>query len=610
MSQKHQYGPSYIQLNAPNEWRDTGADATFNDSLSESSLNTNLFTWSGQAAAFMMNWKNTSGFGTFNGIPYRVIFVSEKVPTNQYTIFDGYIDLASEDCFIDSTSNPTIFRAPIVRITNSKSVIEQMAVITQGLLLKKNAINYLDFVDIPFIIESKKNARERAADLFAFGTQVSTSLTQIGSNILGALANIPTLGLPIAVVELALVFVNAVTVINRLVDQGLAMKDLFFPTVRYYKGFNVAHMIRKAFAYKGYTVDFGVLEGELSKCYLLPSQNDFDGFPVPGLPFTGICKPQDFGYTIMELIEGLTKQRNLRGDVRNGVVHLKRRNDPFWTASPSFTAENALIKNTELYSNGLFKDDTARVKSTFAMYYTYDSTDCHTLTEKNGDSVEVHRDLINEVDPKMNTLKGLDEFVIPWALCVRKKPFDNLWDLFTGINGEFDTFLQQVKDMIQQFNADLSASGVDVASEIDEILTASGFGSLLENRTGVLKIDDNTFAIPKFVYMTPAETKDGVDRIPENFKDFVGCPALYNTGYLSESPAIQNNFMGQYRLVKDLKLPWSYEKSQLTDDNPAFTINGFNCKFQFLNWNEPKHEAIVDFEQNQPFDTNITEETI
>lgn len=608
MSQRHLYGPSYINLNAPNEYRDTGIDSSFNDSTSQSTLNTNIFTWSGPAAVFLKAWKPING--VFNGVPYRIVYISERNPGNQYIIFDGYIDLSSDDCFIDSTQNPTLFRAPIVSTDDNKTVIDQMAVITQGLLLNKNAIGLSDFVDIPVVIESKKNIRERTVDLLAFSSQVAISLTQIATNIVGAIGNIVGVGFAVGVVELALVFANAVMVINRLINQGLAMKDLFFPKVVYYKGFNVAHMIRKAFQYKGYTVDFGVLEGKLENCFLLPSQNDFDGLPLAGLPFEGIMKPQDYGYTIIELIEGLKKQLNLRCDVINGVVHIKRRNDPFWTSSPVYTPESALIKNTEMYSNGLYKDDTGRVKATFALYYTYDSTDCHTLTDKTGDSVEVHRSLINELDPKMNTIKGFDEYVIPWALCVRKKPLDNLWELFTGITGEFDTFINDVKDIITQFNAELTASGVPLNSQINEIFDITGLSDLLENRTGVLKIDDNTFAIPKFVYMTPADTEDGVRRIPEDFKDHVGGPALYNSGYLSESPAIQNNFLGQYRLVSDLKLPWSYEKFIVVKDNPYFLMNGVNSKFLFTKWNEPKHEAVVDFEKNEAFDTNITEEII
>lgn len=604
MAQIHQYGSSYVALNPPDEWRNSTVDATVNDSDSEASVSTNIYTFSGSAAQFLFQWR--TDFGVHNGVPYRQIYISERNPTQQYIIFDGYIDLSADEAFINSQVNPMIYLAPIVRTKNSPSVIDQMAVLTQGVLLSKNAISSSDFVDIPVIIESKKNIRERGVDIAAFGVQVVTSLSQIVSNLLGALANILGLGIVVGVIELVVVIANAVLVINRLVDQGLKLKNLFFPTVSYYKGFNIGNMIRKAFAYKGYTVEFGELDGYFANAYLLPSQNDFDGYPIQGFPAIGSCKPQDYGYTIMELIEGMRTKLNLRGDVIGSVVHLKRRSDPFWTASPSYTAPNVLIKSTEAYSNGLYKDDTERVKATFVMNYTYDATDCHTLTEKNGDSVEVHRDLINELDPQMNTLKGIDEKVIPWALCVRKKPFDNLWELFTGISDEFDQQLQLIKNRINEFISDLNSAGID-ATLLNQILTNTGLNTVLENRTGCLKIDDNTFAIPKFCYLT--QTGHGL-RIPENFKNHCGAPALYNANYLSDSPAIQNNFLGQYRLVKDLRLPWSYENFQTTQLNPFFLIEGNNAKFNSISWNEPKHEAVTNLEIQEPFDTNITEAII
>ena len=604
MAQIHQYGSSYVALNPPNEWMESTVDATVNDSDSETSLSTNIYTFSGKAAEFLFQWR--TDFGVYNGVPYRQIYISERNPTQQYIIFDGYIDLSADEAFINSQVNPMIYLAPIVRTKNSPSVIDQMAVISQGLLLSKNAISNADFVDIPVIIESKKNIRERGVDIAAFGVQVVTSLSQIVSNLLGALANILGLGIVVGIIELAVVIFNAVLVINRLVDQGEKLKNLFFPSVRYYKGFNIGNMIRKAFAYKGYTVEFGELEGYLANSYLLPSQNDFDGYSAQGVPATGIMKPQDYGYTIIELIEVITDKLNLRRDVIGNVVHLKRISDPFWTASPSYTAPNVLIKSTDAYSNGLYKDDTERVKATFILNYTYDSTDCHTLTEKSGDSVEVHRDLINELDAQMNTLKGLDKKVIPWALCVRKKPFDNLWNLFTGVSNDFTEQLDLIKNRINEYIVDLNTAGID-STLLSQILTNTGLNTILENRTGCLKIDDNTFAIPKFCYLT--QTGIGL-RIPENFKNYCGGPALYTANYLSDSPAIQNNFLGQYRLVKDLRLPWSYENFQTTQLNPFFLIEGNNAKFNNIAWNEPKHEAVTNLEIQEPFDTNITESII
>lgn len=603
MSQKHLYGPDYKEMNPPKEWIATGVESTVNDSLVQASINTNVFSFVGESGEFLMDWRNTSGNGVFNGVPYRIIYVSNKPPFSQSVIFDGYIDLSKAD--LNSKINPVIIVAPVVELQKPVSVIGQQAVITQGLLKAKGVLTSADFVDVPVIRESKKNVAERVMILYNFGSKVVIAFGQIVNNILSSISDTLGLSVLIGVIEALVTFLNAVIVIKRLFNEGMKLVDLFFPIIYYYKGFNLAHMIRKGFEYKNFTVDFGMLEPLLENVYLLASQNEENGFPVQGLPFTGIMKPQDYGYTIGECIDGLNVAVNLRGDVRDGVVWLKNRLDPDWLASPVYEPENYLIKSVSQYQNGIFKDDCERVKSTVIINYQYDPTDTHTLTAKNGDTYEIHRELINENDPQMNTLKGLHELEIPWAMCVRKKPFDNLWDLFTGISGEFDMYLQVIKDKITEFQDALTDSGI--SSSITDILNQTPLSGLMNQREGCLKIDDNAYAIPKFLYMT--NTEKGL-RIPADFKTYIGADALYNNWYFGESPAIQNDFKGQWQLIQKLDMRWSYEKYIQTKLNPYFFILGNPSKFNTIQWIEPKHKSTADIEMQAPFDTNITETEI
>ena len=602
MAQQHLYGTAYVQKLPPKEWQSASMLSTINDSLLESGIDEQELTFEGSAAEFLMDWINTPGKGTFNGCPYRIVYTSNKTPALTNIRFDGYIDLASAT--IMSESNPVIIKAPIKRIDNPKSVIEQMYVVTQGELVLNGWLDSTDYVDCPTIRESKKNVADRTLIIGQFGMQVVNTFLQLVNNLLSAISDILGVSVVIGIIELAATFLNAVTTINSLVNQGMKIKDLFFTAISYYKVASFKTILTQAYAYKGYSVNFGTADAWLSGSHIMASQNEFDGYPFQGFPATGQLKATDHGYIIGRMQETLAEKLGLRFRVIGNVVHIRPKSDPFWFTSPSYTYDGTLIKTAGPHTNGVTKYDTEGVKATVMFNYAYDQSDTHTLTEKSGDSHEVHRKLIVELNPKMNALKGIHEVNIPWAMAVRKKPFDNLWDLFTGMSAQFDYYLQYFKDYINNLNDYIVASGVDVASDLNTILDFAGLNDSIQNRTGCLKIDDNAFAIPKVIWLE--ETGKGL-RIPENFKDYIGAAALYNDWHKWDSPADVSGFYGQKINYLGVTLKWAYEKFLQVETNPFFNLYGFQAKFTSIDWVEAIHQANTDIEQRKPFDTNITE---
>lgn len=603
MSQVHLYGTPFTAKNAPTEWQTISVDSTVNDSILEAGIDEQTLTFEGDAAAFIKAWIEAPGKGTFNGIPYRIVYESETTPGDTSIRFDGFIDLYNFEYL--SKENPIIIQAPVKRLDHPATVVEKLSVVTQRLLVSKGYLNASHYVDVPVVRESKKNVADRAMILYNYGSQVVVAFTQIVSNIVGAIGNCIGLAVVVGVVELLLVFVQAVITINKLVDQGVQIRDLIWPAVSYYKAASFKTILTQAYAYHGYTVDFGIIDTWLSKAYILASQNEFDGYPFTGFPATGALNTQDWGYIIGQMQDTLGEMLNLRFRIVGTTVHIKTKEDPYWFSAPSYTWDQVKVATAGYHQNGTIKHDTERVKATVIFNYAYDSSDCHTLTEKSGDAHEVHRELIVELDEKMNTLKGIHEVNIPWAMAVRKQPFDNLWDLFTGISGEFDLYLNQIKDQVNAMISYINASGVNVSSEINSILNMTGLSAVLVNRTGCLKIDDNAYAIPKMLWLEP--DSKGIHRIPENFKDFIGAKALYENYHKWESPADVSDFKGQYQLYKGVGLPWSYKKFNQTQDNPYFNLLGYNAKFQYVNWIEAIHSAVADIEVQKPFDENITE---
>lgn len=602
MSQIHLYGNPFIPLNPPNEWPETGIDSTLNDSVLEANVSSNVFTFSGKAAQAIQQW--ILSFGVHNGMPYRVVYY-DGTYTN--TVVDACLNLREAETL--SNGGPLSYRIPLILVSDAKTVLDEMAVMTQGALRKNGWLTHLDYVDVPFIFESKKNIVERALIIRQFGFSAFQALTSIITDILSGISNVLGLSAPIGLVQLGLVFANAWFTIQKLVQDWNQIKNLIWPQIAYYKAISFKQLLTKAFASKGYTIDLGELDSWASDTYILGSKYEDNGLPFPGFPVTGEMKRSDYGYIIAEFIDGFNTMQNLRIAIIGTVVHIKRRSDPFWNQAPVYTPDNVLIKTVKQYANGVYRHDVDSVKGTNMLNYAYDIADGHTLTEKSGDSHEVRRKLLTELNPKFNLLKGIDNLEIPWAMCVRKKPFDNLYDLFNSSTNQFNTYLQQVKDIINQFLTDINAAGAPIGTDLASILAASPLGTFLQNREGVLKVEDNSWTVPKVLYLKKTYI-DGLGfqmRIPENFKDFIGAKPLYVQAYFPMSPADLNGFNGQFRLIDDLTLKWAQPDFVQTQTNPHFILNSKNCYFTFTNWVEDRHKAQVNIKMQDPFDTNITE---
>jgi len=599
MSQIHLYGEDYTPRNPPQDWQISAVNLEFENTIdtAQTEFAVNQFTFVGDIADWIED-THIPTYGVFNGVRYRIQAVNEFTGAST-TIFDGFIDISRREIL---SKYPNIFTAPIVPFDDVATVLQQVSVYSQGLLEAQGFLNSSDFADVPVIRESKANLAERTVILTGLISDVVGLFTKLIQGFLSALSDILAISLPVGLVEMLLLILNGIIEINFMVDNINQHKDLFFPQISYYKGVKLKSLITKSFAKLGYTVDFGEIDEVLSKIVLLGSQDNYNGAPVPGLPLNGILKKQDYGYLISEAMDTVQTFFHTKQEIRDGVVHIKNKFDPFWTSSPSLEVENILIDSTDQYTNGTRKENTDNLPAVVLVGYKYDESDTHTLTEKTGDYYEIRRNLITELDPRLNLMRGIQEIKIEYAMAVRKSIFDNLLDLFNGVNAEFDKYLEDLKGYIEDY-IDQIPEEAGVSELISELLATPFISGIIENRSGALKIDDNTYAIPKLIYL-----EDG--KIPENFKDFIGAKAIYQNYYFKDSPADINDFKGQKVDIKNWTINFNLADYNLVKNNPYFEYDGNNLRFTGLNWIEDDKKAVTQAEEQSIFDTNITEYAI
>ena len=605
---KFLYGPSYIQLAPPKEWEEIEVNATFNFTTTDANINTNKFTFVDSASTFIKQWLLANG--SFNGMPFR-IQVQSDVTTTIVTIFDGYISLIPEDLEIDSVGEPLIYKTIIIEINNNPTILDKAATTTQGQLVELDVIVNSDYIPVPDIIESKKNIRERAVILAQLLFDTITALVNIIQQVINAIADTIGVSFILGLLELVLAFSNAVLVINQLVDMFIEHKNLFFPAIEYRKGIFLKTVLEKGFGHLGYDVEFGIIEEELNCIAYESHQTGIPGWfwSTVSFPGEGILKAADFGYTLLESVQVLDFLFNIQVVARGNTVHLKTKRDPYWNTSPLYIMPNDIqIEITKQYDNGNIRRKP--VKGTFFGEYAIDESDAHTLTEKADDSIEVRRTATTILNEKMFNLGGLNNVKIPLALCVRKKPFDNLLDLFTGITDEFDALIEFLQGYIDEFQSNIQ-SGSGVGGFVSDLLAFPPIALFFQNRTGVLKIEDDAFSVPKLLCLELTQIGNNQEyRIPENFKEILGWSALYEKWHSYDSPAIEQDFNGQWIQFKNVKIDFSPDDYVNTKLNSHFDFRGLNAKFTSLTYNPNGNFAVVSGEYQQVFDNKITETVI
>ena len=601
MAQRHLFGTNYVEMTPPLGWPELQVESTVNDSSTEANINVNSFSFVGKTAKFLLeDWIPT--YGVFNGCPYRIeIYEGSTVEV----VFDGFIVLSEME--LNSSGNPSILVCPVRELNNNITVLDKISVLTQGVLKAQGFLVNSDYEDMPVTYVPKITSKDRFFAISNLTFQVLSFFIRTVQNFLSAISDIFGFSVLIGLIELSTLFINLAIEINQLMELIEKAMDLLLASQRWYKAISLKTILTKSFLKEGYTVDFGQIDAVISKTYIKSSENGFIGAPIYGMQFPGTMKKADYGYLISECMELTQNMFNTRVDVRDGVVHIKSKNDPFWTASPSFTPTTVLIEKTTQYENGFYRNKTEEVYSTFRFGYLYDALDAWTLTENIDDSHEVHRDLITELDPKMNTLKGLKDIQIPMALGVRYDVEDTLMDLAAELGTISGDGLGSFQLLLDQFSNYIDTSGGG-SGELADILSLSNINLIFSLNSGSLKIEDDTFGIPKIFYADL--NTQGVLDIPVNFKDYLGGAAIYNNYYAFDSPAEEHNFIGQYREVKDLTIPFSLTNFQLTKENPYFILEGSTAKFEHNSWNVDGHKSESDIEINEPFDTNIKENTI
>ena len=586
----------------PREWQNLEVNATFDNDSVQANINFSALNFVDQSNEVIKDWF-FNNVGATEGIPF-------EISVNNYTPFTGYLDWNTYK--IKGTNESEM---SLVKTNSLNGVSERAQGITMLLLqnLDGNLAGAMPTsmgVNIPYLIENRKTLLE---NLQLIGTAFMTVKSGIDEifKFINISADLTTLGVGQALINLTTTILNLVTIINSLVDQLEAIQKALFPLVRYHRGIKLKTFLEQGAEYMGYTLDTGngAFNTVLENVVLCPHKTDEEGDPIGffGVGVTlfqsnlsGILKPNDYGYTLSEAFDLCNKLFYTKVAVSNGVITVLPYNDTSWTLTPAYTMPDVRIEDSPFTQNGIQSYNVDELKGRTFINYADDDSDKHTITDVNDSFSETIVTPITVNDTRNVLIKGVDSIEIPYALCVRKNALDELFEAFEALVGENNNMIESVKAKFEE-----------LSDFFDQGLEANNFFTLqITSREGAMKVENHFFSTPKIVYL-----ENG--KIPTNFTDKVGAVALYNNyhSYKSFVSGIKDpnnlNNTNQKKIFTDVRIPFGAESFAQIINNSFFNdANGNLSKFTSVNWNVDGDFAIVSYYTFENYIDNLIENTV
>lgn len=576
------------EVSAPRNWQDIEVLATFDRSSVQANISTTEFNFVNDAARVIIDHIEGGFSNLTNGIFEALeaeISVSENaafgLPTE--TVFKGYIDLTRTE--IIAPNEVSVFFEDERGLDKLEFKAEGL---TFGLMKKAGdegnplGITDDDFVDIPYVYQKRNDLLGQAMLSFAIYElqkqikEVTLQIAKTAADALGGVTGLFVSGLKIA----ALVFYYGflLTQIAILLDE---LRAYLIPNIRYYKGMNFRKMLEKGLSFMGYTLSSTI--SQLKTFYFLPTKRR-EGQLIPLFSSQvddGVPSLTDSGYIFSEFLQNVLTMFNAKIQISDGnVVNIESlNNDAFWIQQSSFELPDVLRES--------YSFNTEELAATNLTSFAVDYSDTWSLEDYIGTNYEVKTELISASSEQRNLLKGLRQNSIPYALGSRKKDFTAIEEAFATVLGLLDSMINSL-DIIGAF-------------------PPSTLSANFSERLGVLRLSEQYTSVSKVLVLE--QTFDKL-LIPTNAKDLLSARALWEL-FLNKQSFVDNDFGGQYKLYKNIKIPFTLQDFiKLKENSYFYDTDGARAKVDKISWRIGDDYAVIDFRKEFVYTRNLKETKI
>jgi hypothetical protein len=540
------------------------------------------------------------GVGVIEGVPFLVELDNQRGVKKD--LINGYIDLWSAEY-----QNGTI-KATVVPEGGIDWLNDKIDSFSFEYLESIGLINSSHYVDIPYCINKKNYATEYFITLL--------TIFFVTDKIMSTIKNIKKLTIKLfnpfessAIVGLVLEILYVVVLITSLVILVLKLFTMIIQPVKYLKamytkdlleiGFNHLGLTFKSSIYQQYPFNQEVI---IPERYAIPEFLGLSGNLTKNNDDKGFHN-SNFG----DFIRTLKTKFNAKLLIDKGVVYFEK-ND-FTLSSPIYQLPDILDSR---YQYSLNKDD---FHSNYIVSFAVDSNDKNTISEYRGTSIQVIQNAIFSNNIKMSLSKGLFEQRIAFALGKRKtslNAMETLLDAFFKTSGAYlEGLIAVINGAISAVNAlidilndildVLEFFGIDLNFEMPNVpyVELKGFSNLIENRVGMLVLDNDYIEVPKNILIN----SDG--KLMNGNETYLSAEYLYDNFHYFQSFVGGQN---QYLLKSFDKINFTFNDFQkVLNNNRIFAPNGDEAILLSLKYNPIQETATGTFKVKTIYLTNLKE---
>lgn len=511
--------------------------------------------------------------GIFEGLPLQML-------VNGTNVFDGYLDFLNDFEIV----NPTLVRARIKKHDSNNNFEDRANGLTFGYLDEINFIGINDYIDIPYVIEKEFNFIEFAFLAFSIYTiardlqgllkEIPDLAAEVGAHLSGGVTG-PIAATAFSIAKLAIKLIFIALMIILLVNLALELIRYIISPIKFHKGIRLLKLIEKGCQFLGVTYNTTIQD--IPDIVILPSKTGIgqdnqqskliQGFVI-NQPGVGIPSTADFGYTFGELLELVNRTFFAEFTIRNGALEQHTIDTSWWTKNSTYVLPDVLHESIIFNANEL--------KSDKIIVFKNDPKDSNSLENFKGHTYEIKTRPIGADDDRNVLMNGFDRIDLLYELGNRKDGLNNFEKL-----------------------------AVELYSKIDELINFFGGSSNLaagiSGRIGVLKLETDFVNVPKLMKM------DANNRLPVNNRDVWSAKYLYDN-YHFKGSFVLDNFGGQYRVFKNVKVNFGFEDFIKLIDNLYFSdSDGNSCKLEKASWVDGRDFALISYRIKEKYTSNVEE---
>lgn len=557
----------------------------------------------------------TGGLGVTEGLPFKIDLDTGGVPV---TILDGYLDLwrAKYECgkiTAQAVEQGKIDWLKSGRVEFSFEYLAEIGFITEA-----------DYVMVPYVINRAPATYEAVMGtitIFVIVGEITGQIQQI-LEMTAEAAN-PFEASVIARMVLRIIYIA--TLLLALIKLCIDVFNMLIQPVKYHAGMYIVDLIRIGCAYLGYTFASSYWQTyPYNKIYLLPHKfktaDNTDGIfaVVDGLLSPNKTSQKGYpgqGYTFGDLLQMIQTDYHSKIIVDGTTLRIEKQN--YNLSVPSYVVPPIETTEFELNESDFF--------SNFLIKYQTDLNDKNTIKEYTGTSYQVQIAPISYANQKMILTKRLQTININFALGKRKTELSFVEKIFNAffktIGAIIDALVEVINAIIKVINRvikllnkiirALDKIGIDIDFEIKPVreLEPPGFGDLIEDRIGMLKMENDYVYVPKLLMIDNNSDPRNNKLLPDN-ESVLSAKHLWDNFHFYKSfvPQTGNENGNQYYIYPLPKIPFTYSDFlTVRANNKIIDSDGNVGVIDSLKWNIDEQTATGQYRINRTYTTNLQE---